>query len=432
VGATVGHRSRPGHRRRARPVVVVLTVSFVAAACSAPATVPAAGAVPGVTSHTVTVGQVDDLTLPLAGLFKGAETGTQAYFDDVNAHGGVDGRTLKLDAADSAYAPGIVAGDTTSQIASDFALVGGFSLLDSTEEPLIRAAHMPDVAIPLSTQLADDPYVYSAAPSSYNDYPLGVLEYLKKKFPEAVKHVGIVWEAATTDTREAEAALERAMRFVGFDIVYDRGASALESTFLPDVLAMKAKGVQLFFSQQFTDTYAANMAKEMVQQNFHPVVVEQASYTDKLIPLAGSAADNIFIDLGYTLYIGQDARSVPAVALYDKWMKVADPNAAFELWSLYGWASAELFVQALRAAGRHPTRPLLLSALDKITSYNAGGLLVTSDPARNIPGSCWLLAQVRHGQFQRVAPSPKTGFVCRPGGYLTAPGWKPEVRPTVK
>jgi len=36
---------------------------------------------PGVTATTVTVGQVDDLTAPLPGLFKGAEDGTQAYFD---------------------------------------------------------------------------------------------------------------------------------------------------------------------------------------------------------------------------------------------------------------------------------------------------------------------------------------------------------------
>src|SRR5580698_7248649 len=47
--------------------------------------VPAGGSsAPGITPHSVTVGQIDDLTIPIPGLFKGAEDGTEAYFDYVN------------------------------------------------------------------------------------------------------------------------------------------------------------------------------------------------------------------------------------------------------------------------------------------------------------------------------------------------------------
>src|SRR5580692_4771688 len=120
-----------------------------AVAKTAPGAVDTSAATPGVTATTVTVGQVDDLTLPLPGLFKGAEDGTQAYFDYINSLGGVNGRTIKLDAQDSGYSPGTVAATTASQIQNDFALVGGFSLDDSAEEPLIQAAGMPDVAYPL-------------------------------------------------------------------------------------------------------------------------------------------------------------------------------------------------------------------------------------------------------------------------------------------
>jgi hypothetical protein len=116
---------------------------------------------PGVTAKTVTVGQVDDLTLPIAGLFKGAEEGTQAYFDYVNSQGGVNGRKIELDSRDSQYQGGVVADATASIIKSDFALVGGFSLLDSAELPLIDLEHMPDVAYPLAVPLSESPYVYS-------------------------------------------------------------------------------------------------------------------------------------------------------------------------------------------------------------------------------------------------------------------------------
>ncbi len=136
----------------------------------------------------------------------------------------------------------------------------------------------------------------------------------------------------------------------------------------------------------------------------------------------------MYIELGYVLYLGADA-NLPAVKLYTKWMKIADPSANFELQSLFGWASAELFVQGLRDAGNPPTRAGLEGALDAVTSFNAGGLLTTSDPARNVPGSCVVLAQVQSGQIVRVPPTPRTGFYCLSNSLLPSPGFTPEVRP---
>ena len=98
------------------------------------------GASPGVTATSVTVGQVDDLSSPIPGLFKGAEDGTKAYFAYINSQGGVNGRKIKLDAQDSTFQGGQVATATGTQIRTDFALVGGFSLLDSAEKPLIDIA----------------------------------------------------------------------------------------------------------------------------------------------------------------------------------------------------------------------------------------------------------------------------------------------------
>ena len=64
------------------------------------------GSSPGVTADSVTVGQVDDLSSPIPGLFKGAEDGTKAYFAYINSLGGVNGRMIKLDAEDSTFQGG--------------------------------------------------------------------------------------------------------------------------------------------------------------------------------------------------------------------------------------------------------------------------------------------------------------------------------------
>jgi ABC-type branched-subunit amino acid transport system substrate-binding protein len=389
----------------------------------------AAGPSPGVTATSVTVGQVDDLTAPLPGLFKGAEDGTEAYFDYVDSTGGVNGRMIHLDPQDSAYSDGTVVAATTAQVKSDFALVGGFSLDDAAEEPLIKAAGMPDVAYPLDPALSDLPTAYSPAPNNDSDYPLTIFKLLKKKFPTQIKHMGILWANATPSTSIAEKAFEKAATAEGFKIVYDAGFQPSQTTFLANVLTMKNDGVKLFFTTQMPDSYAATLAQEMQSQDFSPIVVQGDAYSANLVKDGQSAVNNMYLELGYVLYLGAD-KDLPAAQLFDKWMLKADPQANFELESLYGWASAQLFVQGLKDAGNPPTRAGLEAALDKVTSFNAGGLLSTANPAQNIPGYCAILAQVVNGQIIRVAPTPKTGFICSPGGLLPSPGFKPEVRPT--
>lgn len=443
-------RATGGSGRTALTVAVAL-VALLAAACSnspaasksrpatsttttsgsspATTTTPATNAPsPGVTATSVTVGQVDDLTAPLPGLFKGAEDGTQAYFDYINSTGGVNGRMIKLDAQDSAYSDGTVANATAAQIKNDFALVGGFSLDDAAEEPLVKAAGMPDIAYPLDPDLSNLPTAYSPVPNNDNDYPVTIFKVLKRKFPKAIKHVGILWANDTAATAEAEKAFERGAQSQGYKIVYDSSFAPSQTTFLANVLKMKAEGVQMFFTQQLPDAYAATVAEEMQQQDFHPVNVEGDAYSANLVKDGGSAVNGMYIEIGYPLYLGADTDQ-PSVKLFDKWMKVADPDANFELQSLFGWASAQLFVQGLEGAGNPPTRSGLELALDRVTSFNASGLLTTSDPAQNVPGSCVVLAQVQNNAIVRVAPTPKTGYYCIANSLLPAPGFKPEVRP---
>ena len=382
------------------------------------------------TANSVTVGQVDDLSSPIPGLFKGAEDGTKAYFAYVNSMGGVNGRKLILDAEDSTFQGGQVATVTGTQIRTEFALVGGFSLLDSAEKPLIDIAHVPDVGFSLSPGLSSDKYLYSPLPNPASYYPINLFLYLAKTYPQAVKKVGIIWENATASTTAAETAVETAMKAAGFKIVYDHGVGPFDTNFLPDIISMKSKGVKMFFSTELPDNYAATLAKQFQQQNFKAMNIEGAAYSSQLLKLAGSAANKMYIEQGYALYLGQDAKTVPAVALFDKWMKKTTPNPNFEIESVYGWASAELFAQALQSAGNPPTRAGLIQALNKVTFFDAGGLVPPSNPAGAVPSGCFLMAQVQNGKIVRVPPSPKAGFYCGTDRFVKESGYAKMVRPT--
>jgi ABC-type branched-subunit amino acid transport system substrate-binding protein len=384
-----------------------------------------------VTPTSVTVGQVDDLSSPFPGPFISDRDGTEAYVAYINSLGGVNGRKLILDSQDSTFQAGIVATETGAQVRNDLALVGGFSILDSAEKPLIDIAHMPDITLPLDPAMLSDPYVYSPLPSPIDDLPLGFFKYLKQKYPAAVKKVGIIWENATSATATIEDSEEAAMKSVGFTIAYDHGIGPFDTNFLPDIIHMKNDGVKMIINFELPDNLAATLAQQMQQQNFSPVNVEGDAYSDQFLSLAGGAANNMLLYQTYALYLGKDAKTIPAVELFVKWVKKVDPKSPLAITAVYGWTSAELFVDALKRAGNPPTRAGLIAALNNTNAFNTGGLIPPSDPGLNIPSDCFLVGQVQGNQIVRVAPTPATGFACPANaGYLNAPGYRQIIRPT--
>ena len=129
-----------------------------------------------------------------------------------------------------------------------------------------------------------------------------------------MKKVGIIWENATASTKANEDAVESGMKAAGWKIVYDHGVGPFDTNFLPDIISMKGKGVKLFFSTELPDNYAATLAKQFQQQSFKAINIEAAAYSGQLLKLAGSSANNMYIEQGDALYLGQDAKTVPAVA----------------------------------------------------------------------------------------------------------------------
>jgi len=69
----------------------------------------------------------------------------------------------------------------------------------------------------------------------------------------------------------------------------------------------------MFLSQALPDAYAATVAEEMRQQNFHPI---NGSRTRTRQPGedGGLAVNNMYIEIGYVLYLGADA-DAPALEL---------------------------------------------------------------------------------------------------------------------
>jgi ABC-type branched-subunit amino acid transport system substrate-binding protein len=381
-----------------------------------PAAADTASSAPGVTANSITVGSISDISAPIAGLFEGAKVGTQAYFAMINSEGGVNGRKLQINGMDSAFSSGTVSNDAKNIAANDFAFVGGFSLLDGAEQSAVDAGKVPLITQVLTPSLYTDPNLYSAIPLVTGGEAEGPFKWLKSKYPQDVKAVGVIGSNSAATAITAEHTFHNLTNSLGYNWVYSRDASFTETSFLPDMIKMKNAGVKLLFEPSQQGAYISTMAEEDKQEGLNALLFSGAnSYEAGFNP--GSAGNGTLISTDTALYMGQDAKVVPAVATFDHWAKKVDPQTQLDLYTLYGWISAELFVQALKGAGADPTRASLEAQLDKVTSFDANGLISVQDPAQKIPGQCWIVAEYDNGTWKRIPPDPKSGFVCNPGGF---------------
>jgi hypothetical protein len=157
------------------------------------------------------------------------------------------------------------------------------------------------------------------------------------------------------------------------------------------------------------------------------LVFGASTYSEQLIPDSGGAAatDGDYLYQPTAMYLGEDATTIPAVSTFLTWVQKSSPGFKPDLYTLFGWLSAQLFSQAFTAAGKNPTRGSVLAQLRKITAYNGNYLITTANPADKVPGYCYVMTQVVQGRFQRVddpsVNSSTHGYRCDGSFYYYPP-----------
>jgi ABC-type branched-subunit amino acid transport system substrate-binding protein len=254
------------------------------------------------------------------------------------------------------------------------------------------------------------------------------MNYYYKKFTSDASHAGafLADSPSATQTWEGEKYVaEKA----GFKFVSEQTYATTQTDFNQQVIAMKNAGVKIIFMDQMPSNYASSVFKALSQQDFHPqILLGAATYSNELIPQSGGAANvnGAYLSQNLALYLGTDRTAVPAVGTFLHWVQVASPGFSPDLFTAYGWLSANLFVQGLKGAGSNPSRGSLLQSLSKITSFNGDGFNAPSNPSAKQPPNCYLIATVTNGQFVRSPDNPPTtsstnGFRCD-GSYIVKPG----------
>jgi ABC-type branched-subunit amino acid transport system substrate-binding protein len=367
----------------------------------------------GVTGNSITVSNVSILTGPVPGLFAGAFNGTDAYFQYVNSQGGVYGRQLKVLPRDDQFDCGQNKTLTESDIPKVFAFVGSFSLYDNCGAQAF-AAHpeVPDVHNALSVQAAGLPNNFSPQPLR-TGAPTGPFQYFKDKQPAAIGKAGSL-VGDVQSAKDAWVGIKGTMQKLGYNFVYDQLYSPTQTDFTADIVSMRSQGVQTLVLVSADVKGIARIEQQAQQQNWHPAltILGASAYDPQLIPLAGgSALEGVHVYLPTAMYLGEDRGTNAEVNLFLTWLKKTHPSANADLFTVYGWTSARLFVQALQAAGPQAKRATLIAALKNIHQFDSNGILGPADPAGKGPDHCYVIVDIKGGKFVR-APDSASGYRC--------------------
>lgn len=346
----------------------------------------------GISKSEVLLGMANAQSGPAAGLGTGIKAGAQAYFDRVNAAGGVGGRKITLLVKDDGYEPARSAAATESLINADkvFALFGYVGTPTSAAAvPVASKAQVPYLFPFTGAEFLRNPvgkFVFTMRASYFDETETMVERLIKdlgvKKiallmqddaFGEAVKG-GVARALFKRDMKiHAEARIKRNSMEI------DAGVDAMKQA-QPEAIV-------------FVGTYkqmAAAVKKAKATGLKARFLTVSFIGTENFIAEAGADGEGVYIT---QVVPSPHDTALPIVK--DYLADIKGNNVGYT--SLEGYINAAVLVEAMKKAGAEPTRASLLAALESL-KIDLGGVAIQFSAASHQGSKSVFLTRVQDGK----------------------------------
>jgi branched-chain amino acid transport system substrate-binding protein len=368
-----GMQVRQGIRALAATALTgtMLLVGLVATTGTAGA---ATASVPGLTPTSVTVGTISTQTGTLASNFSSLIYGERAYYNYINAQGGVNGRKI-----DYKYTLDDGGNPTTfNQLANTlinqdhvFAVTGVATAFFSPN--LFVESGIPTYGYNVTGNWGGPANLF-AATGSVQYYPAAgpqvgfVARQTQKKPSLAFVAYGVAASAASCQ------AEQNSLKAAGYTVSYsDLKISYPGSTVATDVQRMKQAGSNMVVSCMDVQGNVT-MARAIKQYGLTNMTQLWFSGNDQsTLDTNQSLMQGVYFDIAHIPFTAPTSQ-YPALKLYFAQMKKYEPKYVTDEIALQGWESAYLFVQGLKLAGKNPTQASVIAADNSLTAYTSGGL----------------------------------------------------------
>ncbi len=329
----------------------------------------------GVTDDSVTIGGTFPLTGVAAPGYSEIPTGAQAYFDYVNANGGVNGRTIEFLVKDDGYDPTKTSTLTDELVLKDevFATLGSLgtpthnAVVDNLNDQEVPDLFVSSGALAWGDDPGTHPYTFGWQP----DYEIEgkiIGQWVSENMPDA--KVGLFLQ---DDDFGADA--EKGVReYIDSQVVEAQRYTSGNTDVAPQITALQASGADLVLSFT-TPSYTALGQLVSLKVGFKPTwyVSNVGSdptlvgslldrFSEGAVPGTASSLNGIMT----SQYIpGIDQADNPWVQLWQKVWDESGQEGELSNYRIYGMSFAYTFVQALQAAGEDLTRDGLVEAIEE-------------------------------------------------------------------
>ncbi|KKK05031.1 ABC transporter substrate-binding protein [Micromonospora sp. HK10] len=325
------------------------------------------GAVPGVTDTEIVVGTHMPLTGPASAGYSKIAPATKAYFDYVNANGGVHGRKITYKIMDDGYNPA-----NTQQVVRQLVLQDKvFAVLNGLGTPthtgvldFLKSNRVPDLFVASGSRSWDQPDKYPGTFGFNPDYTVEgkiLANHVKTTLPG--KKVCFLGQDDDFG-RDSLAGVEQ---------VLGAGTVAVKQTYVtsntnvaPQIGAFKAASCQVVILATVPGFTALSIGTA-ARLGFKPqwLVSNVGADHPTLAKQLGAAAGLLEGMVGGNYLPMQNDAANPWIQLFTKVNKEHNGDAPFDGNIVYGMSVGYLFVQALQVAGQDLTRESLLKAVAK-------------------------------------------------------------------
>jgi branched-chain amino acid transport system substrate-binding protein len=367
--------------------------ALVALGALAPAAL--AGSTPGVTASTITIGGTVPITGPAA-LFGPVAHGADAYFKYVNAHGGVNGRKIKYVYLDDGYDPARTVQLTRQLVEQDhvfavFNTIGTDNTIATTD--YLNAAKVPQLfagtgAARVGRNWKTHPWTMGYLPSFHAE--------------------GVVYGHAIAKTAGAKVAVLSESSDFGKDLAdglksglgAKAGAIVSAQTYEPtdtsidsQMSSLHASGANVLVLN-VTPQYAILAYLAAHKLGWHPrVYVSSVCISPNVMDIIRANAPELANGSQSIAFVKDPTDKVwakdPVVGLYHSILKKYAPGQKPEdVYNFYGMGVAYTMVDALKHAGKSPTRASLLKAathLNEVNPFMRPGITISTSPTDYYP-----------------------------------------------
>lgn len=325
---------------------------------------------PGITSDTIVIGQLGPLTGPNFTFGALVMDGSDMVFNQVNERGGIHGRKIKTIREDDQCSPQ-QALSAVKKLVSDHKVFlingGGCSNAALAQRPYIEETGVPFIVFSATNDKITVPTAKPIFRVVMRASEEGAIQARFVSTIPTAKRIAIVSQRDAWGVAKYEGFMAEAKK-LGLRIVADEEmtvdtpdgtAQALKLTQAkPDVI------VTLLFPKP-----TVTFLRSAHQYGLTKMPMIGHSSVSDLLDLEQKLGLKGALDNFYTISLTKFAPSDSAAADMRNRFKRYFPSNEFTQYAMWGIASAEVIVEALRRAGPNPTRGGFIAALERLRDF---------------------------------------------------------------